>query len=134
MEPHILTRIPTQLQTNRTGQAQSVLGNLRQRHDEVQRIEQSMREVAALMNELATLIEQQEVATEVIEHNAEQANVHLDEGNKQVNQATKHAIARRKKKWWCLFISILIVIVIALGIGLGIYFSNQAKNAATGGG
>jgi syntaxin 1B/2/3 len=117
----------TQLRTNRTGHASSVLGNVRARHNELQRIEQTISELAILYQELATVVEQQDTVIVAAEQNAEQTVEHLDKGNEQVKTATDHARRRRKLKWWCALVVLLIVIAIAVGVGVGV---TVAKNAS----
>ena len=118
----------TALRTNRTGHASSVLGNVRARHNELQRIEQTISELAILYQELATVVEQQDTVIAAAEENAEQTVVHLDKGNEQVKTATDHARRRRKLKWWCALVVVLIIIAIALGVGLGIGVARNATN------
>ncbi|KAF4595093.1 hypothetical protein GQ602_000706 [Ophiocordyceps camponoti-floridani] len=110
----------TALRTNRTGHATSLLGNVRARHNELQRIEQTLTEIAILYDELATLVEQQDPIIQSAEQNAQNTVDHMEKGNDQVKQANEHARRRRKLKWWCLLLVVLIIIGIALGVGLGL--------------
>lgn len=114
--------------TNRRGQAQSALGAVKARHDELQRIERTITELATLFNEMDQLVVAQEPLVERTEQNAEQATTDLESGNKQVSKAIVHAKNRNKLKWWCFFICVLIVLAIALGVGLGVGLANSAKN------
>jgi syntaxin 1B/2/3 len=102
-----------------------VLGAVRARHNELQRIEQTLGELALLYQEMATLVEQQEPIVDAAEQNAQNTVEHIQKGNEQVEIAKKHAINRRKLKWWCLLVSVLIILVIALGVGLGIGLANK---------
>ncbi|KAK3185769.1 hypothetical protein K4F52_005425 [Lecanicillium sp. MT-2017a] len=115
----------TALRTNRTGHAQSVLGNVRARHNELQRIEQTLSELAILYQELATIVEQQEPVIDAAEQNAEQTVDNLKSGTEQVDQGIKSARNRRKLKWWCALIVLLIVIAIVLGVALGITLTKK---------
>lgn len=110
----------TALKSNRVGQANSVLGNVRARHSELQRIERNIAEVAQLFSEMAVLVEQQEATVDAAEQNAQQTVENIQKGNEQVEVANKHARSRRKLKWWCLLVVVLIIIVIALGVGIGV--------------
>ncbi|KAI1178605.1 t-SNARE [Nemania sp. FL0916] len=118
----------TALRTNRTGQASSVLGAVRARHNELQRIEKTLMELASLFQDLAVLVEQQEVPVAQAEENAENTRKHLDDGNVQVKKGIISARNARKWKWWCLLIVILIIAV-AVGVGVGV---TQAAKATTG--
>ncbi|KAI1878733.1 hypothetical protein JX265_002910 [Neoarthrinium moseri] len=113
----------TALRTNRTGQATSVLGNVRARHNELQRIERTLIELSAMFQDLAMLVEQQEVAVVAAEQNAENTTKYTEEGNMHVGKGIKSARNRRKLKWWCLLITILIIII-AVGVGAGVACSN----------
>ncbi|KAG7414159.1 hypothetical protein LZL87_007471 [Fusarium oxysporum] len=117
----------TALRTNRTGHASSVLGNVRARHSELQRIEQTLSELAILYQELATIVEQQEPVIQAAETNAINTVDHMEKGNEQVEVAKKHAANRRKLKWWCALVVLLIVIAIAVGVGVGVSVANNNK-------
>ncbi|KAI1129090.1 t-SNARE [Nemania abortiva] len=118
----------TALRTNRTGQASSVLGAVRARHNELQRIEKTLMELASLFQDLAVLVEQQEVPVVQAEQNAENTTKYMDQGNEQVKKGIISARNARKWKWWCLLITILIIAV-AVGVGVGV---TQASKAASG--
>ncbi|KAI0206846.1 t-SNARE [Astrocystis sublimbata] len=118
----------TAIRTNRTGQASSVLGAVRARHNELQRIEKTMMELADLFTDLETLVVQQEVPVQEAERNAENTKAHLDNGNQQVEKGIDHARKARKWKWWCLLIVILIIAIV-VGVAVGV---TQANKAVTG--
>lgn len=122
----------TQLRTNRSGQASAVLGNVRARHNELVRIEQSITELAGIFQDLDTLIVQQEAVVERAEEQTEQTNQHLQEGNKQVDIGITHARRTRKLKWWCALVVFLILLAIGLGVGLGICFTTGSCKTGPG--
>ncbi|KAI1465986.1 t-SNARE [Daldinia caldariorum] len=109
----------TALRSNRAGQASSVLGAVRARHNELQRIERTLIELANMFQDLAILVEQQDHAVNEAVNNAENTTKYIDEGNTHVKKGIVHARNRRKLKWWCLFV-VIIIIAIALGVGLGV--------------
>lgn len=115
----------TQLLDNRTGHAQSLLGNVRARHNELQQIEHTLSELALLYQELATVVEQQDPVVEQAETDAIEANRNIETGVAEIDKANKHARNRRKLKWWCLLIVVIIIIVVALGVGLGICLNSN---------
>ncbi|KAI2638979.1 t-SNARE [Hypomontagnella submonticulosa] len=102
----------TALRTNRAGQASSVLGAVRARHNELQRIEKTLIELASMFQDLAILVEQQEPYVEQAEQNAENTTKYIDEGNTHVKKGIVHARNRRKLKWWCLIVTIAIIIIV----------------------
>lgn len=126
----------TALRTNRTGQATSVLGNVRARHNELQRIEQTIMELARMFEDLAVLVEQQEAPIDNIEQKAHQTTDHMDRGNEEVGKGIDHARRTRKMKWYCVLICVLIIVILALilGIYFGITNKNNNNNNNNGGG
>ncbi|KAG9253473.1 t-SNARE [Emericellopsis atlantica] len=108
------------LRTNRTGQASSVLGNVRARHGELQRIEQTLIELAAIYQDLATVVEQQDVHVQAAEANAVGTVENLEKGTGQVEVGIKHARNRRKLFWWLMLVIFLIIAVIAIAVSVKI--------------
>lgn len=109
-----------QLKTNRAAAASTVLGAVRARHNDIQKIMTTLTELNRLMEDLATqivvqdaVIKQTEEGTHNVAQDTEAANVHLDKGIDSARRA-------RKMKWWCLLICLAIVII--LGLVLGLYF------------
>jgi syntaxin 1B/2/3 len=97
-----------------------VLGTVRARHNELQRIEATLTELAAMFADMAQIVEAQDPVIEHTEQNAVTTAEDVDKGNTEIDKANEHARRRNRLKWWCLFIVILIIVAIALGIGLGI--------------
>jgi len=107
----------TQLKSNRTGAAQSVLGSVRARHNDIQQIERTLIELNQLFQDLAEAvvlqeapIQQTEVQTTNVLQDTEQGNVQLDKGIKSASRA-------RKMRKWCFFI------IVAIGKCYGDYDS-----------
>ncbi|CAG8979228.1 hypothetical protein HYALB_00011285 [Hymenoscyphus albidus] len=115
----------TALKSNRTGQASSVLGAVRARHNELQRIEATLTDLADMFADMAVIVEAQDPVIQHTEENAMQTAQDVDKGNEQIEQANAHARRRRRNKWWCLLVVVLIILAIALGVGLGVYFTNK---------
>ncbi|KAI0024169.1 t-SNARE [Xylariomycetidae sp. FL0641] len=118
----------TALRTNRTGQATSVLGAVRARHNELQRIEQTLMELATLFQDLAVLVEQQEEIVQATEENAGKTTQYIDQGNEHVSKGIISARNARKWKWWCLLVAILIIAIV-VGVAVGV---TQGAQSATG--
>ncbi|KAJ4396569.1 hypothetical protein N0V93_000789 [Gnomoniopsis smithogilvyi] len=108
------------LRSNRTGQANAVLGNVRARHNELLDIERSINELVILIQDLDTMVIQQAPAVEAAEEHVNNVANDLEGGNKEVDGAIKKVLATRKKKWICTGIVVLIILGIALGVGLGV--------------
>lgn len=97
-----------------------MLGAVRARHNELQRIEQSITELSGMFNDLDTLVIQQDPIFSQVEDQTQNTVGNLEGANKQVAKATDSARRRRKLKWFCLLVVVLIIIAIALGVGLGV--------------
>ncbi|CAI4218741.1 unnamed protein product [Parascedosporium putredinis] len=104
------------MQSNRQGQATAALNNVRARHDQILKIERQMTELAQLFQDMNTLVVQQEVAVTQIEQKAEEVVENLDKGNEEIGVAVKTARATRRKKWWCLGITVLIIVIVVVAI------------------
>jgi syntaxin 1B/2/3 len=115
-----------QLKSNRSGQASSVLGAVRARHNDIQRIEKTMVELATLFNQLNEQVIVQEAQTVQVEEQTVQVNEDAKHANTQLDQGIKSARRARKLKWWSLLVFIIIIAIIALA--LGIYFGVVVKN------
>lgn len=121
----------TALKSNRSGQASSVLGAVRARHNELQRIEATLTDLADMFAEMAQVVEAQEPVIEQTEQNAIKTTEHIDKANVQIDEAKKSAARARKLKWYCLLVTVLIIIAIALGVGLGIGLNRASLKSAT---
>ncbi|KAH8682503.1 t-SNARE [Xylariales sp. PMI_506] len=102
------------MQSNRRGQAQSVLNAVQDRRVQLEKIEQQLIELAQLFQDMDTLVVQQEVAVTNIEQKAEETIEHFDKGNEQIGVAINTARSTRKKKWYCLGICVAIILVIVI--------------------
>lgn len=109
-----------------------MLGSVRARHNELLNIEKSITELAELMQDLDTMIIQQEPLVERAQEQTDNAVQHLEDGNKEIDKAQESARRRRKLKWICLGLTILIILGIALGVGLGVGLGQKAAKTVTG--
>ncbi|KAF2851835.1 t-SNARE [Plenodomus tracheiphilus IPT5] len=113
------------LKSNRSGQASSVLGAVRARHNDIQRIEKTMSELALLFTQLNEQVVYQEAQVIQAEEQTTQVKGDTEKANVQLNEGIKSARRARKLKWWTLFVVVLILAIIALV--LGIYFGVVKK-------
>lgn len=80
---------------------------------ELARIESTLIELAQLFNDMALMVEAQDVAIVAIEQNAVQVNEDMEKGVGHVKQAVVHARNARKWRWICFgILSVIILIVI----------------------
>ncbi|EHY52411.1 hypothetical protein HRR83_009254 [Exophiala dermatitidis] len=100
------------IQSDRRGEAQTVARNVSQRHEDIQKIERQMIELAQLFQDLEALVVQQEPAVTQIEQRGEEVTEHVAKANTELEGAVVKARAARRKKWICLGIVLLIIIII----------------------
>lgn len=103
-----------------------MLGAVRARHNDIQRIEQTLGELAQLFNELNEVVVQQEVPVAAIENQTVQVKDDTEGANRKLDQGIKSARRARKLKWWTLGVFVLIICIIALALGL--YFGLKNTN------
>ncbi|KAH9866949.1 hypothetical protein IAQ61_007539 [Plenodomus lingam] len=113
------------LKSNRSGQASSVLGAVRARHNDIQRIEKTMSELALLFTQLNEQVVYQEAQVVQAEEQTTQVKADTEKANVQLNEGIKSARRARKLKWWTLFVVLAILAILALV--LGIYFGAVKK-------
>jgi len=102
------------IQSDRRGEAQTVARNVSQRHEDIQKIERQMIELAQLFQDLEALVVQQEPAVTQIEQRGEEVQEHVAKANNELTGAVDKARAARRKKWMCLGLVILIIIIIVV--------------------
>ncbi|KAF2272532.1 t-SNARE [Westerdykella ornata] len=106
------------LKTNRTGQAASVLGAVRARHNDIQRIEKTMAELSLLFQQLDEQVVYQQTAVDQTEEMTHQVVDDNKAAHEQLDRGIQHARRARKLKWWMLIIVVLIICILALVLGL----------------
>ncbi|KAF1951221.1 t-SNARE, partial [Byssothecium circinans] len=114
------------LKSNRTAQGASVLGAVRARHNDIQRIEKTLGELALLFQQLNEQVVYQEANVEQAEQQTQQVNDDAKHANTQLEQGVRSARRARKLKWWTLIVVVAIICIIALVLGL--YFGLRANN------
>ncbi|KIW96649.1 uncharacterized protein Z519_02040 [Cladophialophora bantiana CBS 173.52] len=113
------------IQSDRRGEAQTVARNVSQRHEDIQKIERQMIELAQLFQDLEALVVQQEPAVTQIEEQGEQVAEHVAKANVELEGAVVKARAARRKKWICLGIVVLIIIIIAVVVAVAVTVTNN---------
>ena len=106
------------LNSNRRGEAQSVLSNVHQRRDAIQQIEQEMLELQQIFEDLDSIVKEQEHVVQGLEQKAADTQKAMERGNTQLDGAISKARAARKRKWICLgvclFIMFAVVVVVLI--------------------
>jgi syntaxin 1B/2/3 len=118
-----------QLRSNRSGHATTVLGAVRARHNDIQRIERTLLELAQLFRDLTEQIDVQQPLVEQAEQQTDRVKADTEAANVQLNKGVVHARRARCLKWAVCILLTIIVLGIALGLGLWFgVFRNQNQN------
>jgi len=113
----------------RFGQATSTYRQVQDRNEDLRKIEQSMTELANMINIMSVHVDEQGDAAYMIEKTTDGAVDDTRAGMHDTDEAKRDVKRARKKKQICLCIVIVILIIVALF--LGIYFG-VVKKGITG--
>jgi syntaxin 1B/2/3 len=102
------------MNSDRRGQAQDTLHDVRQRHSAIQQIEETMLELQQLFQDLDVIVMEQQPVVQKVEQEAVDTHEHLKQGNVQLDRAIMSARAARRKKWILLGVCVAIVLVILI--------------------
>jgi len=119
--------------SNRYGESRQAYREVQERHQDIQRIETTLAELAQLFNDMAVLVTQHDEQITSVETKVVGAEDDTRRGVEEVDVAIKHARAARRKRWICFFVTI-IVILVATGIGVGVYFGQHPPKSSSSGG
>ncbi|KAI5952303.1 SSO2 [Candida jiufengensis] len=111
------------MQSNRRGEARSVLNEVQIRHRELLKLEKTMAELTQLFHDMEELVIEQDQPIQQIEEQVGTAQHDIEQGVGHTNKAVKSARSARKKKIWCMVIVIIIIIILA--VILGSYFGTK---------
>ncbi|KAK4675554.1 hypothetical protein QC764_505220 [Podospora pseudoanserina] len=117
------------MQSNRSGQASSVLAAVRQRHQEMLEVEKRLNELVELMEEMQELLVKQEAVVMQIDQHAEQAAEDMVKANDELVVAVTTARKTRKKKWICLGICVAIIVIIVVAVVAYVMITRQPAPA-----
>ncbi|KZO97926.1 syntaxin-like protein [Calocera viscosa TUFC12733] len=113
--------------TTRYGESRAAYREVQERHEEVQRIEKTLTELAQLFNDMSILVEEQEEGINVINTNAADANRDTEKAVQQVDKAVISAKRARRMRWICFFIILIILVIIAIVVAIEVT-NNQKKS------
>lgn len=111
------------MQSNRRGEARTVLNEVELRHRELLKLERTMAELTQLFHDMEELVVEQDQPIQQIEEQINTAQHDIEQGVGHTQKAVVLAKAARKKKLWCFGIIVLIIVILALI--LGIYFGTK---------
>ncbi|GAA5839228.1 hypothetical protein JCM3766R1_003149 [Sporobolomyces carnicolor] len=113
------------LMQSRASGARAAFAEVQSRNQDLRKIEETITQLAQMMQDMATLVLEQDESVKMIEAQAAQVNTDVEQGLDQTKKAVKSARAARRKRWICFFI-ILIIVIIAVVIG--VYYGLKARN------
>ncbi|KAI6215018.1 T-SNARE coiled-coil-like proteiny domain-containing protein [Aphelenchoides besseyi] len=104
-----------------TQQAKQTLADIEARHNDIMKLESSIRELHDMFMDMAMLVESQGEMVDRIEYNVEHAKEFVDRAVADTKKAVQYQSKARRKKICCLII-VIVVLVLIVG-GLVLYFA-----------
>ncbi|TKA57521.1 hypothetical protein B0A53_00753 [Rhodotorula sp. CCFEE 5036] len=98
----------------RSQAARGALREVQTRAAELARIEQTLIELAQLFQDMAIMVEAQDVVIAEVEQTAAVVSHDMEKGVEQVQVAVKHARNARKFRWICFGLLVLILVILAI--------------------
>ncbi|KAH9816694.1 t-SNARE [Melampsora americana] len=95
--------------SNRMGSARNALKEVQSRAEDMRRIEQTITELAQLFNDMATMVEEQDVAVQHIEKQAEVVNQDMEAATTELKTAVVSAKGARSKRKCCCILLVVIL-------------------------
>ncbi|PSR94082.1 hypothetical protein PHLCEN_2v4510 [Hermanssonia centrifuga] len=115
------------LNPSRLGESKAAYREVQERHEDIQKIERTITELAQLFNDMSVLVEQQDETINVIETTAGTVEKDVEVGLQYTDKAVDSARAARKKRWICFILSLVILAIIAIVIAV-VVTNNIHKN------
>lgn len=104
------------IQQQGRGQILDAIAEIQERHDAVQDIERSLKELHQIFLDMAVLVQHQGEQIDDIEANVDRANSYVQRGTVQLQQARKHQ--KNTRKWTCFAIILLLIIILVIVLSL----------------
>ncbi|KAJ2804878.1 hypothetical protein H4R20_002329 [Coemansia guatemalensis] len=104
--------------SHKTDAVTNILNRVRERRDDVRRIEKDVQTLAEMISEIAQLVNDQQHILDNIEEAVEESYRHVDLGHREVKQSVVLTKKNRKLKWWCIAVLIVALVVIAVAVYL----------------
>ncbi|GAA6011340.1 hypothetical protein JCM10207_008306 [Rhodosporidiobolus poonsookiae] len=99
---------------SRASGARAAFAEVQSRNQDLRKIEETITQLAQMMQDMATLVLEQDESVRAIEAQAAQVDTDVGQGLDQTKKAVKSARAARKKRWICFIICIIIIIAVVL--------------------
>ncbi|EGG04735.1 uncharacterized protein MELLADRAFT_49002 [Melampsora larici-populina 98AG31] len=114
--------------SNRYGDARAAFNEVKERHEDVKRIEQTLTELMQMFNDLATMVEEQHHVIENVETTAADVNRDTEQAGQHITKAKQSAAAARKKRIICFWLIVLILIIAGAIIAAVVVTQNNKNN------
>lgn len=111
------------MQSNRRGEARTVLDEVQSRHRELLKLERTMAELTQLFHDMEELVIEQDQPIQQIEQQVATAQHDIEQGVGHTDKAVISAKKARKKRLWCFLICVIIIVILA--VILGAYFGTR---------
>lgn len=108
------------MQSNRRGEARTVLNEVQVRHRELLKLEKTMAELTQLFHDMEELVIEQDQPIQQIDEQIAAAQHDVEQGVGHTNKAVVSAKKARKRR--CICFGIIVLIIIILAVILGAYF------------
>ncbi|EMS25809.1 syntaxin 1B/2/3 [Rhodotorula toruloides NP11] len=105
--------------------ARAAFAEVQSRNQDLRKIEETITQLAQMMQDMATLVLEQDESVKLIETQAVQVNTDVEHGLEQTKKAVKSARRARKMRWACFFIILAIIIVVVVVVVVEV-LKNQA--------
>ncbi|KAJ3325483.1 Plasma membrane t-SNARE, secretory vesicle fusion [Boothiomyces sp. JEL0866] len=113
----------SQMLNPRIGKQRQILQEVQGRHQELEKLEASIEELATLFMDMQMLLNQQQDTINVIDTQIEDTVRHIEEGGTEITKAVSIRKASRKKMWYITGL-ILVLLLIVAGV---IYFQRYSS-------
>ena len=98
-------------------QSKDVLASINETRNDIYRIEQSMRDLNQLFNDLAFLVHEQGELMDVILANIQQSTRYVEKGRAELKKARKYE-KKSHKKMICLIVCVVVIIILFVIVGV----------------
>ena len=100
-------------------QVQAAYDEAMSRAKDVEALVVSLNEVASMVQDLATIVQEQSELLDRIDVNVEDAGTHVKKGNMELEKAIRYQ-KKARKRFCCIIIICAVLLVIGLGVGIPI--------------
>ncbi|GAA5976041.1 hypothetical protein JCM10908_005366 [Rhodotorula pacifica] len=114
------------LVSSRTQGARAAFAEVQSRNQDLRKIEETITQLAQMMQDMATLVLEQDESVRMIETQAVQVNTDVENGLQQTKKAVKSARRARRMRWACFIILLIIIIVVVVVVVIEV-LKNQGK-------